>query len=62
MSEPEQDWSKPAAMAIPKRGYFERVEGNYGPVFPKTPSNYGFTIIAKLKPGENPRCEPSPTR
>ena len=22
-----------------------------GPVFPKTPANYGFTIIAKVKPG-----------
>jgi hypothetical protein len=44
-------WENPQAMAIPKDGYFERVEGNYGPVFPRTPANYGFTIIAKLKPG-----------
>ncbi len=35
-----QDWSKPAAMAIPKGGYFEdKVEqGRYGPIFPKTPA------------------------
>ncbi len=32
-----QDWSKPAAMAIPKGGYFkDKVEqGRYGPIFPK---------------------------
>lgn len=45
------DWTKPAAMAIPKEGYFERQEGRYGPLFPKTPANYGFTIIAKIKDG-----------
>ena len=26
-------------------------QGRYGPLFPKTPANYGFTIIAKVKPG-----------
>jgi hypothetical protein len=46
----EQDWSKPAAMAIPKEGYFEEQRGRYGPIFPKTPACYGFTIIAKVKP------------
>jgi hypothetical protein len=45
------DWTKPAAMAIPKEGYFKLEQGRYGPVFPKTPANYGFTIIAKVKPG-----------
>ena len=45
------DWTKPAAMAIPKEGYFKLVQGRYGPVFPKTPANYGFTIIVKVKPG-----------
>ena len=44
-------WSKPQAMAIPKEGYFALERGNYGPVFPRTPANYGFTIIAPLKPG-----------
>jgi hypothetical protein len=45
------DWTKPAAMAIPKEGYFELEQGRYGPIFPRTPANYGFTIIAKIKPG-----------
>jgi hypothetical protein len=45
------DWTKPVAMAIPKEGYFKREQGRYGPLFPKTPANYGFTIIAKIKPG-----------
>ena len=48
-----QDWSKPAAMAIPKGGYFQdKVEqGRYGPIFPKTPACYGFSILAKIVPG-----------
>ena len=45
------DFLKPAAMAIPKEGYFERVDGAYGPAFPKTPANYGFSILAKVIPG-----------
>jgi hypothetical protein len=45
------DWTKPAAMAIPKEGFFKLEQGRYGPTFPKTPANYGFTIIAKIKPG-----------
>jgi hypothetical protein len=45
------DWTKPAAMAIPKEGYFKLEQGRYGPIFPKTPANYGFTIIAKVKLG-----------
>jgi len=51
--EKQNDWTKPAAMAIPKEGYFKDSieEGRYGPVFPKTPACYGFTIIAKIKPG-----------
>ena len=51
MTRDEDDWRKPAAMAIPRDGYFELERGRYGPVFPKTPANYGFTIIAKIKPG-----------
>lgn len=47
----EGDWTQPRAMAIPKEGYFELEKGRYGPIFPKTPANYGFTIIAKIKPG-----------
>ena len=38
-------------MAISKEGYFKYEQGRYGPVFPRTPANYGFTIIAKIKPG-----------
>jgi hypothetical protein len=34
------DWTKPAAMAIPEGGFFpDKVEqGRYGPIFPKTPA------------------------
>jgi hypothetical protein len=46
-----RDWTQPAAMAIPKEGYFTHEQGRYGPVYPRTPANYGFTIIAKVKPG-----------
>jgi hypothetical protein len=45
------DWTKPAAMAIPKEGFFKLEQGRYGPIYPKTPACYGFTIIAKIKPG-----------
>jgi len=47
----ENDWTKPAAMAIPKEGYFKLEKGRYGPIFPKTPACYGFSILAKIKPG-----------
>ena len=52
MSTSEPRWDKPSAMAIPKEGYFKVEQGNYGPIFPRTPINYGFTIIAKVKPGK----------
>jgi hypothetical protein len=42
---------KPAAMSIPKEGYFKREQGRYGPVYPRTPANYGFSVVAKVKPG-----------
>ena len=54
MSDTQQgDWTKPAAMAIPEGGFFkDKVEqGRYGPIFPKTPACYGFSIIAKIIPG-----------
>ena len=47
----KSDWTQPIAMAIPKEGYFKLEPGRYGPVFPRTPACYGFTIIAKIKPG-----------
>ena len=50
----ENDWTKPAAMAIPKEGFFKKEDGRYGPIFPRTPACYGFTIIAKIIPGREP--------
>ena len=49
----QKDWTTPAAMAIPKGGFFPgKVEqGRYGPVFPRTPACYGFSIVAKVIPG-----------
>jgi len=41
---------KPQAMAIPK-DTSHLPQGKYGPIYPKTPANYGFSIIAKVKPG-----------
>src|SRR6516225_279724 len=48
-----QDWSKPAAMAIPKGGYdpASAQQGRYGPICPKSPACYGFSILAKIIPG-----------
>src|SRR6476469_30021 len=48
-----QDWTKPAAMAIPKGGFHKdsAEQGRYGPIFPKTPACYGFSILAKIIPG-----------
>jgi hypothetical protein len=41
---------RPKAVAIPKST--EHLEkGKYGPIFPKSPACYGFTIVAKVKPG-----------
>ena len=51
MSPSDELWSKPAAMAIPKEGYFEFERGRYGPTYPRTPACYGFSIIAKVKEG-----------
>lgn len=50
---PEQVKGHQSAMSIPEGGFFpDRVEqGRYGPIFPRTPVNYGFTIIAPIKPG-----------
>jgi len=49
----QEDWSKPAAVAIQKDGLIEgkAEDGRYGPIFPKTPACYGFSVIAKVKPG-----------
>src|SRR3979490_825187 len=55
-TEPKNDWTKPAAMAIPKGGYFQdKVEqGRYGPIFPRTPACSGFSILAEMIPGGGP--------
>jgi hypothetical protein len=41
---------EPQAMAIPKHSDDWEM-GRYGPIWPKTPACYGFTIIADVKPG-----------
>ena len=45
-----------AAVAIPEGGFSkDKVEqGRYGPIFPKTPACYGFSLIAKVIPGREP--------
>ena len=53
-----KDWTKPAALALPKEGYFELEQGRYGPIFPKTPANYGFSILAKVLPGREDNSRP----
>lgn len=40
----------PAAAVIPKHDPSWQM-GKYGPIWPKTPACYGFTIIARIKPG-----------
>ena len=47
----EDDWEKPQAMAIPKEGYFKYEQGLYGPILPRTPACYGFSVVAKVLPG-----------
>src|SRR6185312_10036413 len=47
----DKDWTKPAAMAIPKEGYFKYEKGNYGTIYPRTPACYGFSVVAKVLPG-----------
>jgi hypothetical protein len=42
---------KPEAMAVP-RDMSKLEQGKYGPVFPKTPACYGFSVIAKIIPGK----------
>src|SRR5436189_2584731 len=44
---------KTQAMAMP-RDMAQLPQGKYGPIFPKSPANYGFSILAKIKPGREP--------
>lgn len=50
---PEAVKGGPSAMAIPPGGVGQgqAEQGRFGPIFPRTPLNYGFTIIAKIIPG-----------
>ncbi|GAA3148222.1 hypothetical protein [Streptomyces echinatus] len=41
---------KPQAAVIPDDTR-QLEQGKYGPIFPKTPACYGFTIVADVKPG-----------
>ena len=47
----DNDWSTPKALAIPKEGYFTKEAGRFGPVYPRTPACYGFSVVAKVIPG-----------
>jgi hypothetical protein len=44
---------KPKAMAMPK-DTSTLPQGKYGPIYPKSPACYGFTIIAKIIPDREP--------
>ncbi len=41
------DWTKPAAMAIPKEGYFTLEQGRYGPLFPKLQPTMASRLLLK---------------
>ena len=41
------DWTKPAAMAIPKEGYFKLEQGRYGPIFPKLRPTMASRLLLK---------------
>jgi hypothetical protein len=46
------DWTRPWAVAIPKGGSFgDEKKGRYGPIWHKSPSCYGFSLVAKIIPG-----------
>ena len=45
------DWTKPAAMAIPKEGYFKLEQGGTAQSFPGRRPIMASTIMAKVKPG-----------
>jgi len=47
----QREWENPQAVAIPKDSNNWEM-GRYGPVWPKTPACYGFTVIARVKPGK----------
>ena len=44
---------RPQALAIPEETD-QLPQGKYGPIYPKTPACYGFSILAKIIPGREP--------
>jgi hypothetical protein len=42
--------TRPQAVLLPK-DTDQLEQGKYGPIFPRTPACYGFTIVAPVKPG-----------
>ena len=46
----QHEWELPKVVSLPK-GTDRLEKGKYGPNYPKTPADYGFTLIAKAKPG-----------
>jgi hypothetical protein len=48
--EKANEWMIPKAEAIPEHSNAWE-QGRYGTMRPKTPANYGFTVIAKVKAG-----------
>ena len=48
------DWTKPAAMAIPKEGFFKKGRRAVRADLPQDPACYGFSVIAKIIPGREP--------
>ena len=45
----ENEWSRPAAVAIPPEGYFELERGRYGPTYPRPPACPAYSNIPKDK-------------
>ena len=45
--------NRPQATAIPQ-DTAHLPQGKYGPIYPKTPACYGFSILAKIIPGREP--------
>jgi hypothetical protein len=50
MGTTDNDWTKPAMMAIPKEGYFELERGRYGPIFPKLRLAMGLRSSPRSSP------------
>jgi hypothetical protein len=39
-----ENWTKPAAMTIPKGGMFESERGRFGPIFPRTDWSFACSL------------------